>query len=477
MRKKFLTVLGVLLLACSLPLSGVASTKLFSDVPSTKHFAEAVYELAERKIIGGYPDGTFKPGNSITRGQAAAIITMLIKLDTTHVKNPGFKDVSTANGYYKAIAALAEKGIIGGYGDGRFGPNDPIKRGQMASILVKAFDLPDYPFLASKNPFKDVKWMSGHDKNILIIYRLGITTGTSTDTFSPNAFITRGQAAKLMRATEEAKSQIITLHANKFNWDDFGWTTGDDTDSEVFNITFEGQKPNEFVLNTIKIIPLKEGTGTLSFGKTNMGDPDKRNYRKYYVHVKEVNGKLKVTLEESDDILPTQAEFLVDNQPVETISLSTMDGKMLSDSVDFKKCGYGAKVNVCIDIDQAGQYIAVLHFAKGKKVRYAVNAELINTNFHYSIWTLKENPTAMLDLGEDETIGRYIVPNNAEKIGTVTRDPDTNRFHVVAKKKGMFEIAFPDSKGLYTGIHINVQQIGSVLHVEMGSSMKYPSDM
>ena len=144
MRKKLLMILGALLLACSLPLSGTfaESTVQFSDVPSSKHYAEAVYELAERNIIGGYPDGTFKPGNSITRGQAAAIITKMIGLDTTNVKNPGFKDVSTANGYYKAIAAMAEKGIINGYGDGRYGPNDPIKRGQMASILVKAFDLP-----------------------------------------------------------------------------------------------------------------------------------------------------------------------------------------------------------------------------------------------------------------------------------------------------------------------------------------------
>ena len=103
-------------------------------------------ELAERNIIGGYPDGTFKPGNPITRGQAAAIIAKLTEMDLTNVKNPNFKDVSEANGYYKAIAALAEANIIDGYGDGRYGPNDPIKRGQLASILVKAFDLPRYSF-------------------------------------------------------------------------------------------------------------------------------------------------------------------------------------------------------------------------------------------------------------------------------------------------------------------------------------------
>ena len=157
MKKKLLTALGALVLAISVPLTGAAESKQqFSDVAAKAYYAEAVNELADRNIIGGYPDGTFKPGNPITRGQAAAIIAKLTDMDLTNVKNPNFKDVSEANGYYKAIAALAEAKIINGYGDGRYGPNDPIKRGQLASILVKAFDLPRYSFSYVNNPFKDV---------------------------------------------------------------------------------------------------------------------------------------------------------------------------------------------------------------------------------------------------------------------------------------------------------------------------------
>ena len=87
MKKRLFAVFSVLLLACSLPLFSTfaASTKQFSDVPSSKYFAEAVYDLAERNIIGGYPDGTFKPGNSITRGQAAAIIVKLMAGAAKHI--------------------------------------------------------------------------------------------------------------------------------------------------------------------------------------------------------------------------------------------------------------------------------------------------------------------------------------------------------------------------------------------------------
>ena len=68
MKKRILAAFGALIFACSLPLTeaSAASTKQFSDVPHSKYFAEAVYDLAERNILGDYPDGTFKPGNSIT---------------------------------------------------------------------------------------------------------------------------------------------------------------------------------------------------------------------------------------------------------------------------------------------------------------------------------------------------------------------------------------------------------------------------
>ena len=284
MKKKIITIFGTLLLACVLPVSGNAASKqLFADVPPTKHFAEAVYDLAERNIIGGYPDDTFRPGNSITRGQAAAIIAKMIKLDTSNVKNPGFKDVSTANGYYKAIAAMAEKSIISGYGDGRFGPNDPITRGQMASILVKAFDLPRYDFTSYKSPFEDVKRGAGHDPNILIIYRLGITTGTSTDRFSPNESITRGQAAKMLRATEEAKLQIVTVRASDYKWEQFKMFDSNHEDSGLFNAVVGSDKPNSRTADKIHLVPLQEGTGTFSVALVYTGNPDKKYYQKYYV--------------------------------------------------------------------------------------------------------------------------------------------------------------------------------------------------
>ncbi|KAA0944286.1 S-layer homology domain-containing protein [Sporosarcina sp. ANT_H38] len=490
MIKKLLTVVGVLLLTCSLTLSSTsaASTERFSDVPLSKHFAESVYDLAERNIIGGYPDGTFRPSNTITRGQAAAIIAKMIKLDTSKVKDPGFKDVPKANGYYKAIAALVEKGIISGYGDGRYGPNDTITRGQMASILVKAFDLPRYDFNSYKSPFEDVKRGTGHDRSILIIYRLGITTGTSPDRFSPNQSVTRGQAAKMLRTTEEAKLPIVTVRASDYKWEQFKMYDSNHEDSGLFNAVVGSNKPNSSTSDKIHLVPLQEGTGTFSVALVYSGNPDKKYYRKYYVHIKEVDGNLKLTLEETDDFLTTPAVLDVrDKEQVLNVSLSTMDGKKLSDNAEFRKClsfsrsdcrdadqtdAEGNYNNIRIAIDKPGQYIATVRFVGGEEVRYGIEAVSSAPSFYYGIRTLEEKPTASVDLGADYNIGKHVIPKDAEQIAVITRDAGSNMFHAAGKKRGSFDIRLPDhNKTDLINIGVRVHELGPIIHVEIYESI------
>src|SRR5690606_1192729 len=70
----------------------------------------------------------------------AQFIANALNLDTTNVTNPGFKDVPKGHKYYGAIAALYERGIIGGYGD-EFKPNNLLTRSQIAKMLTLSFDL------------------------------------------------------------------------------------------------------------------------------------------------------------------------------------------------------------------------------------------------------------------------------------------------------------------------------------------------
>lgn len=490
MKKRRFAAFGALLLACCLPLSSTfaASPKQFQDVPPSKYFAEAVYDLSERNIISGYPDGTFKPGNTITRGQAAAIIAKMIKLDTSNVKNPGFKDVPAANGYYKAIAAMTEAGIISGYGDGRYGPNDPIKRGQMASILVKAFDLPRYDGIT--NPFKDVEiygYSSSHGDNILILYKLGIAGGTSPGKFSPNAFVTRGQAAKMLKATEELKPAMVTTKASDLGLDEITGLRADQSDNDLFEGAFLKEKklPTGYSESKIQLIPLKEGKGKLVVLGTIANN---EAYKKYYAHIKKVNNELKLTLEETEDFLPTAAKLSVfdgkmketSSQSVQSISLSTMDGKKLTDNMKFEHDQYSHSVS--IDIEQPGQYIANVLFANGEEVRYGIEAKTNRASFYYDIKVVKEQLSDLFDMGAEYNIGKHTIrTKDVEQIATVTREPGTNLFRANAtgQKAGTISIDFEhnivekscDDTECYSnnwvGISVIVEQIGSIVNVQI----------
>lgn len=393
--KKLGMIIGTLALTLSLPLSSYASEQRFTDVPTTKHFAEAVNELAEDHIITGYPDGMFKPGDSITRGQAAAIIGKLMGvypdyISDSEIKDPGFKDVSKASGYYKSIAKLAELEVMGGYADGSFGPNDPVTRGQMASILVEAFDLPRFGFNNKENPFTDVKSTNSHSANVFVLYKLGITTGVTSERFGVNEFVTRGQASKLMLTTKRADTEIYSLKTSGQMYRFSEVITDEDTDEFAINselyraVIIKGRQTSKgYTGDWLQVTPLKEGRGTIQIGG-NYGMEDqniKRYYLKYGVDVKMVNGKLKVQLQVAE-ILKTRARLkLAAGEKVESIRFERTDGEVLSDNMPFEE--YIDSPDVFIRVYKRGEFIATARLTNGKEVRYTVEVKVPTTHMLY----------------------------------------------------------------------------------------------
>ena len=109
-----------------------------SDIPSQA--AKEINFLLDKEIIAGYEDKTFKPQRNVTRAEAAIMLGRALTLDGTQ-RNTKFSDVGAsakASGY---IESAVKKGIIKGYEDGTFKPDDTINRGEMAYLLVAAFEL------------------------------------------------------------------------------------------------------------------------------------------------------------------------------------------------------------------------------------------------------------------------------------------------------------------------------------------------
>lgn len=83
--------------------------------------------------INGYPDGTFRPGKSMTRAEAASILAKLQRLPLTDSSKPAFSD---ADGWYNAVInAVVKAGYMKGYPDGSFKPDKPITRAEFATML------------------------------------------------------------------------------------------------------------------------------------------------------------------------------------------------------------------------------------------------------------------------------------------------------------------------------------------------------
>ncbi|PIC78625.1 Parasporal protein [Sporosarcina sp. P18a] len=506
MKKMMMALLSAIVLACGLPLSaGAASSQPFKDVSPKQPYAKAVNDLAARDIIGGYPDGAFKPGNPITRGQAASIIAKMLKLDTTNVKNPGFTDVSTKNGHYPAIAALAEANVIGGYQDGRYGPNDPVKRGQFASIIVKAFDLPRYYFYDTKNPFKDVVEYQSHGTNVLILYRLGITSGTSPDRFSINAQITRSQAAVLLTKTEKSKPTMVTVRADELGFDrisvrsESGGIYQDlDNKNELFQVIYTyGKDPSTD--GRVQLIPLKEGKGILAL---HGWKGSQQEIKKYYVQVKKVNGELRLTLEKTNDYLPTAAIFdMPTAEKITSVSIYTVDGALVSDDATFGTYQYPTRKYIVID--KPGDYIATVRFANGKDVRFAIEAKIPKDgSFYYDTEVLQEQPSLTYDVASSydgyytydkkaaNNIGKHtILTENAEAIATVEREPGTGIFHITAKSVGTIDMEFENdvywmigqpgdaTSGIDRGRTIHVKEMYGIVNVSVRSIFDINPDM
>ncbi len=107
----------------------------FKDVKSADWFAPEIAKAKAAGYISGYPDGTMKPNQNISRQEAAVMIAKAAKLDTSTAALQ-FKDAATIGAWSRAsIAAAVQAGYIKGYPDGKFLPLQSIKRAEAATII------------------------------------------------------------------------------------------------------------------------------------------------------------------------------------------------------------------------------------------------------------------------------------------------------------------------------------------------------
>ena len=183
---------------------------VFSDVSTNHAHSAGISSVAAAGIAGGFSDGRFGPEQTLTRGQMATFLARALYLPRQQwFDGPyGGSDVSRGDPHAEAIAGVVTAGIAGGFPDGTFRPSDMVNRGQMATFLARAFQLPPG---SGPLPF-DVRPDNVHAAAIRALTASGVTTGFSDGSFRPGHPVTRGQMATFLeRALNPALNTYRTL--------------------------------------------------------------------------------------------------------------------------------------------------------------------------------------------------------------------------------------------------------------------------
>ena len=186
----------------TVPLDGSATIVIvdnsvpLSDVPATSWAAGAVAFVTSHELMKGTGDGIFEPNLPMTRGMLALVLHNL-ENNAAAAGGASFSDVADGAWYAEAVAWASAKGIIAGYADGRFGPNDPITREQLAVMLYRYAGSPAVS--ANGLNFVDAGAISGYAQQAIAwAVANGVMSGKGGGVLDPQGNATRAEVAQML---------------------------------------------------------------------------------------------------------------------------------------------------------------------------------------------------------------------------------------------------------------------------------------
>ena len=162
----------------------------FADVSASSYYYNAVQWAVKNGTTGGTSATTFSPDAPCTRAQAVTFLWRAAGSPAPSSTEMPFADVPTDAYYYNAVLWAVENGITGGTSTTTFSPDAPCSRGQIVAFLWRS---KQSPMVAAENPFMDVNAADYYHNAVLWAAENGITGGTGANTFSPDAPCTRAQ--------------------------------------------------------------------------------------------------------------------------------------------------------------------------------------------------------------------------------------------------------------------------------------------
>ena len=197
-QKRMGAIFMALVLGFSLNLTAFAAGEgtVFSEVAADAWYTDAVAYVRDNGLMGGTSDTTFEPEGTMTRSMLSATLYRLAGSPAVTGED-AFSDTEEGVWYTDAVLWASQQGLVGGYGNGLFGTNDPVTREQIAVLLWR---YAGSPAAESGIDFADESAISDYAAQAVDWARAsGVVSGAEGDRFLPQNNATRAQVAAILR--------------------------------------------------------------------------------------------------------------------------------------------------------------------------------------------------------------------------------------------------------------------------------------
>ena len=202
----FLTAL-ILCLGLSVTASAAEGDTGFSDVDADAWYAEAAVYCRDNGLMAGTGETTFSPDTPMTRGMLVTVLYRLAGSPSLENENLGypFADVPGDSWYADGVYWARLNGVVSGYSDSNFGPNDPLTREQLAAILWRYAGSPAAEGSAS---FADESGIASWAASAVDwAQESGYISGVGGNRFDPDGTATRAQVAVILMRYDQAQTE------------------------------------------------------------------------------------------------------------------------------------------------------------------------------------------------------------------------------------------------------------------------------
>ena len=178
------------------------TSSYFSDVNSSYSWAAASVDfLYVNDVVTGTGGGRYSPASPISRGAFLTMVDRAFSLPRTSSRS--FSDVPAGSYYAEAIQAAYGLGIVNGYGNNTFRPDDPVTRAEAATMLYRAMNAVGWSLGSAStsllNAYTDGSSVPSYAQEAMaVMIQNGIITGTSSTKLSPEQTMTRAQMAVVL---------------------------------------------------------------------------------------------------------------------------------------------------------------------------------------------------------------------------------------------------------------------------------------